>query len=79
MAEALRMQRLSANLKASGLKPKALTDAEERRRKEEGYETEEEEEEDNEPQAGPSSTSADKGKSITSSHRDAPPPQPQSS
>lgn len=52
------MQRLSANLKASALKPKALTDAEERRRKEEGYETEED---DDEPEAGPSSTSAEKG------------------
>jgi len=55
------MQRLSANLKASTMKPKALTDSEERRRKEEGYETEDEEEDDNEPKAGPSSTEAGKG------------------
>lgn len=54
------MQRLAANLKASAMKPKALTDAEERRRKDEGYETEEEEDE---PKAGPSSTSVDKGES----------------
>lgn len=38
------MSRLASNLKASSLKPKALTDAEEFRREQDGYETEEEEE-----------------------------------
>lgn len=36
------MNRLSNGLKAAGLKPKALTDAEEYRRAQEGYVTEEE-------------------------------------
>ena len=66
------MQRLSANLKASALKPKALTDAEERRRKDEGYETEEEDDNDEEPQAGPSSTSAEKGEPIILALRSPP-------
>ena len=38
------MSRLSAGLKAAGLKPKALTDAEEYKRSQEGYVTEEEDE-----------------------------------
>lgn len=38
------MSRLSANLKASALKPRALTDVEEFKRAQDGYETEEEDE-----------------------------------
>ncbi|GJN90614.1 hypothetical protein Rhopal_003626-T1 [Rhodotorula paludigena] len=39
IAQDLRMQRMSAQLKASSLKPRALTDKEEWERKQEGYET----------------------------------------
>lgn len=47
--ENLRMANLSSKLKASALKPKAITDAEEYKRKQEGYETEEEGENKDEP------------------------------
>lgn len=45
----MRLANLSSKLKASALKPKALTDAEEYKRKLEGYETEEEGENKDEP------------------------------
>ncbi|KAK4054592.1 hypothetical protein OIV83_001086 [Microbotryomycetes sp. JL201] len=55
LAEDLRLARLNARLKQSSLKPRALTDAEERQRKEDGFETDDNEDAVavvNEPQAG---------------------------
>lgn len=46
LAEDIRVQRLSAQLKQSALKPRALTDKEEWERKQAGFETDEEDEED---------------------------------
>lgn len=45
LAEDIRLQRLSAQLKQSALKPRSLTDKEEWERKQAGFETDEEEEE----------------------------------
>ncbi|KAG0660517.1 hypothetical protein C6P46_004542 [Rhodotorula mucilaginosa] len=45
LAEDIRVQRLSAQLKQSALKPRALTDKEEWERKQAGFETDEEDEE----------------------------------
>lgn len=45
IAEDIRLQRLSAQLKQSALKPRALTDKEEWERKQAGFETDDDEEE----------------------------------
>lgn len=45
LAEDIRVQRLSAQLKQSALKPRALTDKEEWERKQAGFETDEDDEE----------------------------------
>lgn len=71
LAEDIRLQRLSAQLKQSALKPRALTDKEEWERKQAGFETDDDEEEEEDGATKEAEGGEFLGTSLTFSHSHA--------